>query len=307
MANKETLINVCYFSALSIVSFLAFYAITLQLDQKFLQTDPNYDAEINWQSERLYFNISLVFISLVFHILVHYVARCSFRYLVPGYYGIPYNTRVALSEKVLSSIHGFVLGTAGVNLVIIQRYWQTNIFSGYPPILDYIYCFSCGYELYDLGTMILQDIAVPKYNENVFWIHHSSMLIGYTLVMFKKKMAFVATVLLITELTVLPSNAHWYIKYMGGQDTRAFHFNQGLRMWSFVFLRLFTVPTIYILFAIHYQDFLNEDLIVQVAAVIISALLGFMNVNWTKTMVLLYRKRTRLVDKRKGVVKDKKN
>lgn len=120
-------------------------------------------------------------------------------------------------------------------------------------------------------------------------------------------MAFVATVLLITELTVLPSNAHWYIKYMGGQDTRAFHFNQGLRMWSFVLLRLFTVPTIYILFAIHYQDFLNEDLIVQVAAVIISALLGFMNVNWTKTMVLLYRKRTRLVDKRRGVVKDKKN
>ena len=99
MAKKESLVNVFYFSALTIVSFLTFWAITLQLGPHFLHTDPNYDAEINWNSERLYFNISLVFMSLIFHILVHYVARCSFRYLVPGYYGIPYNTRVALSEK----------------------------------------------------------------------------------------------------------------------------------------------------------------------------------------------------------------
>ena len=40
------------------------------------------------------------------------------------------------------------------------------------------------YELYDLGTMILQDVYTRKpYNEGVFWVHHTSMLIGYALAM----------------------------------------------------------------------------------------------------------------------------
>ena len=50
-------------------------------------------------------------------------------------------------------------------------------------MLDYLFCYSIGYEIYDLGTMILQDLYVPKYNEGVFWVHHTSMIIGYVIVL----------------------------------------------------------------------------------------------------------------------------
>ena len=71
-----------------------------------------------------------------------------------------------------------------VNLLIVQQVWADDIFGRFPAILDYVFCFSCGYELYDLGTMILQDVYTRKpYNEGVFWVHHTSMLIGYALAM----------------------------------------------------------------------------------------------------------------------------
>jgi len=182
----------------------------------------------------------------------------------------------------------------------VKQVWSGDVFGQFPVILDYLFCFSAGYELYDLGTMLLQDYYYPKYNEGVFWVHHSSMLIGYTIAMFKRKMGFAAVVMMVTELTVLPSNAHWYLKAFIHQDTRAFHFNQGLRLWCFVFLRLFTAPMVFIAFIMNLDQFwYDEDLITKITAIGITLILGVMNVVWTKTMLHLYRKRVRLADKRK--------
>lgn len=96
------------------------------------------------------------------------------------------------SNRVLSSIHGFVLGTSALNLLLFHQVWANDIFGQFPVILDYLFCFSAGYEVYDLGTMILQDFYVKKskvpdsekqYNDRVFWVHHSSMILGYAIAM----------------------------------------------------------------------------------------------------------------------------
>lgn len=112
-------------------------------------------------------------------------------------------------------------------------------------------------------------------------------------------MAFGAVLLMVTEITVLPSNAHWYLKASCNQDTRAFHFNQGLRLWCFLIFRLFIAPLLFVTLAWNYHQFwYEEDVVTKVAVTIITTLLGSMNIMWTKTMAQLYRKRTRLRDKR---------
>merc|ERR1711974_4604 len=252
---------------------------------------------------RLLHCLKIIFITFLVHCLIHFICRCCFRTFFERYYTLPFPERITLSEKVLSSIHGFVLGTSALNLLLVQQVWSGNVFGRFPVILDYLFCFSAGYELYDLGTMILQDYYNddPKLkNENVFWIHHSSMLFGYTIAMFKRKMGFAAVVMMVTELTVLPSNAHWYFKAFFHRDTRAFHFNQGLRLWCFVWLRLFTAPMVLVAFIMNIDQFwYEEDAITKTTAVIILVLLGIMNVTWTNQMISLYRKRVRLQDKRR--------
>lgn len=113
-------------------------------------------------------------------------------------------------------------------------------------------------------------------------------------------MGFAAVVMMVTELTVIPSNFHWYLKAFLHRDTRAFHFNQGLRLWCYVFLRLFTAPMVLIAFILNIDQFwYDEDVVTKITAITILILLGIMNVTWTKTMLYLYRRRTRLRDKRR--------
>ena len=116
-------------------------------------------------------------------------------------------------------------------------------------------------------------------------------------------MGFAAVVMMVTELTVLPSNAHWYFKAFFARDTRAFHFNQGLRLWCFVFLRLFTAPFVFIAIIMNIDQFwYDEDLVTKITAIAIVFVLGVMNINWTKQMISLYGKRVRLRDKRRAAL-----
>lgn len=204
--------------------------------------------------ERLRDCLYVVAGTVAFCTVTHVASRFAWRTVLPKYYSIPFADRVSLSEKVLSSIHGFVVGSAAINHVFVENYWATDLITVYPMTLDWIYSFSAGYEIYDLATMALQ-----RDNSIAMWVHHSLILIGYYMVMSYKRMAFVSTIMLITELTVLPSNLHWYLKTLGQKDTRAFHFNQGLRLWSFVVLRLFTAP--YVLFELlnHRADLLAHN------------------------------------------------
>ena len=111
-------------------------------------------------------------------------------------------------------------------------------------------------------------------------------------------MGFGAVVLMVTEITVLPSNFHWYLKASNNTDTRAFHFNQGLRLWCFLLFRVFIAPIVLVALGLNYHQFwYDEDAVTKGAVIVITLLLGGMNVMWTKTIIQLYRKRTRLRDK----------
>ena len=116
--------------------------------------------------------------------------------------------------------------------------------------------------------------------------------------------------MLITELTVIPNNLHWYFKTLKYTMTRAFHFNYALRMWSFILIRL-PAPTY-----VFYKIFVNQELfsqeiwIARYAFYIIVSLLSMMNVYWTRTMIYLYVNRTTLAEKKRRLAeregKDKK-
>ena len=83
------------------------------------------------------------------------------------------------------------------------------------------------------------------------------------------------------------------------KSTRLFHFNQGLRLWSFVFIRL-CVPTYvgYILF-LERDRFVLEHYVAVTAVSVIVPLLFAMNLYWTQAMIVLYTKRTTLKDELK--------
>lgn len=100
--------------------------------------------------------------------------------------------------------------------------------------------------------------------------------------------------MLITELTVLPGNLHWYLKVFKRKATRLFHFNQGLRLWSFLLLRL-PIP-IYGFYKIYenFDEFKNENYVARSTVYTVMTLLSIMNVYWTKTMFVLYMNRTTL-------------
>lgn len=104
--------------------------------------------------------------------------------------------------------------------------------------------------------------------------------------------------MLITELTVLPSNLHWYLKTFRKKDTRLFHFNQGLRLWSFIILRLSTPPYVWYNLYSHLDEFYEQPILIRYAVYVITLSLSMMNVYWTWTMFTLYRKRVPLNQKR---------
>jgi hypothetical protein len=98
--------------------------------------------------------------------------------------------------------------------------------------------------------------------------------------------------MLVTELTVIPSNLHWYLKTFKLKVTRIFHFNQAVRLWSFIILRL-PIP-VYVLYKLmtEFDRFQEQVAIARYAVWISLSLLSLMNVYWTYQMILLYRNRT---------------
>jgi len=101
----------------------------------------------------------------------------------------------------------------------------------------------------------------------------------------------------LTELTVLPSNLHWYLKTFNLKDTRLFHFNQGLRLWSYILLRIPIPPYVWYHLYHDRERFFQEPLIARLAVYVLTLLLAMMNVYWTWMLIRLYRKRTPLKKK----------
>eukprot|EP01095_Lingulamoeba_sp_RSL-Kostka_P012061 TRINITY_DN4722_c0_g1_i1.p1 TRINITY_DN4722_c0_g1~~TRINITY_DN4722_c0_g1_i1.p1 ORF type:complete len:375 (+),score=64.53 TRINITY_DN4722_c0_g1_i1:24-1127(+) len=297
------LVNTIYAILLIILIIICYMQISQENQEKMLELlneDSNWRPETSFK-EKIIGNLTserfikcIFFISISFSIftLIHFASRSMWRKFYKGYDNLSLSDRIALSEKVNSTIHGLVVGIWSINLVFIENLWKEDIIKIFPNATDWVLCFSIGYEIYDLGAM-----AVQRSDPLEMWIHHYAMILGYTLCMWYKRMSFCCIILLVTELTVVPSNLHWYMKIFAVKDTRAFHFNQGLRLWSFVFFRIFTVP--YIFYRVYHQfdDMFNEDMIIILATLTIPLLLGGLNVYWTWTLQHLYRKRTRLKDK----------
>jgi len=206
-----------------------------------------------------------------------------------------------LGQKIPSSMHAFGVGAMAVYILWVERVFVNDYFDGYSFSCDLIMAFSLAYEIYDIFIMYIQTGASP-----VMFIHHYALCIAYLLSFSHKKFAFVAVAMLLTELTVLPSNLHWYLKEFKMKSTRLFHFNQGLRLWSFVFIRLL-VPlyVAYVLF-LESERFINENIVAVTAVTIIVPLLFAMNIYWTQAMIVLYAKRTTLKDELRSQKEGKK-
>lgn len=99
-------------------------------------------------------------------------------------------------------------------------------------------------------------------------------------------MGFPTSVLMVTEMTVIPNNYFWYFDTLNYHDIFAFKFNQVLRVVSFFILRPFTVPFIFIAFCFHWEAFVyQQDLFNQIMAIIIIGALGIMNTIWTYMII----------------------
>eukprot|EP01094_Clydonella_sp_ATCC50884_P017678 TRINITY_DN3121_c0_g2_i1.p1 TRINITY_DN3121_c0_g2~~TRINITY_DN3121_c0_g2_i1.p1 ORF type:complete len:296 (+),score=112.06 TRINITY_DN3121_c0_g2_i1:268-1155(+) len=220
----------------------------------------------------------------------HFAFRAFFkRYFRDAYYTLNKSDRISLAEKTMSTAHGLLVGILAIKLIWVDDVWKEDVVDAWHPLLAWLFGTSSGYEVYDMLTMYFQ------YDQGILmWIHHLVIVLGYQICLTTHLMSFMAVLLLITELTVLPSNIHWYLKVLGKKDTRAFHFNQGLRLWSFVVLRLFMVP--YALTRLYFERerFLELSLWVQCTAIGIACTLGYMNLHWTRLLWKIYQKRERL-------------
>jgi len=75
---------------------------------------------------------------------------------------------------VVSTIHGLVIGTAALKTVLVDGAFWGNVMTVYPKATDTIYSLSLGYQIYDLVTMLLQNLRSPD-----MWIHHIVCVIGF--------------------------------------------------------------------------------------------------------------------------------
>ena len=106
-------------------------------------------------------------------------------------------------------------------------------------------------------------------------------------------MGFATSVLMITEMTVIPNNYYWYFDTLKYHDIFAYKFNQLFRVASFLILRPFTVPFIFLAFCYHWEAFVyQQGLFNQVMAIIIIGALGAMNTIWTYMIIQLLRSKS---------------
>jgi len=206
------------------------------------------------------------------------------------YNSFPVRDQWFLGQKVPSTLHAIGVSIFAFKIIFIDQIFENDLTSGYSTLCDVTMAYSFGYEIYDILIMYIQTGAsTPMY------IHHLSLCIAFLMSASHKKEAFVAIAMLPTELTVLPGNLHWYLKLYGLKKTRLFHFNQGLRLWSFVLLRLPVPSYVWYLVYKHYDIFQYEHAIARWAVYLIVGLLSLMNLYWTYMMSTLYMKRTTLV------------
>jgi TLC domain len=309
---KYILVNTVYVLLLSLLVYVLYSYARAESSQDALNAEQiEYDdawhslsvEEKMWayfSSPRPWKIASVVGTAMVGFGIIHLIARAAWKRWFPRYRECALTDRIALAERLCSTIHSLIVGVWSLNLVFVERVWQDDVIMFYPSAVDWVLAVSIGYELYDMVCMALQASDPLE-----MWVHHIVMCVGYVLCMMWGRFAFIAIIMLITELTVVPSNFHWYLKILDAKVTRAFHFNQGLRLWSFIFIRLWIVPYIFYRIYLQSDQFVQEDLVTIVGAVSIPTLLGALNAYWVYQLATLYRRRVRLRDQQQQLLAKK--
>eukprot|EP01095_Lingulamoeba_sp_RSL-Kostka_P000983 TRINITY_DN1132_c0_g1_i1.p1 TRINITY_DN1132_c0_g1~~TRINITY_DN1132_c0_g1_i1.p1 ORF type:complete len:329 (+),score=72.41 TRINITY_DN1132_c0_g1_i1:128-1114(+) len=288
--------------ALIIVTLLSYYYGYIKFEFSFVSTDENSPEEPDllygddfefWEnigrwvrSKRGEKFITYCFVSFFVFWGFHLLARVIIKALVSHkvYSSLSQRNRFFLAQKVCSSIHGAATAIIAVKLLFIDRLFDNDIIDSYNVWCDILFALSFGYEVYDFFIMYIQTGAAY-----LMYVHHAALLLAYFLIVTHKKTAFVGVTMLITEFTVVPSNIHWYFKIFKKRYSRIFHFNQGLRLWSFLALRLTCPPLAYYGLIRQFDQLYHEEVyIIYIACFGLVSLLTIMNIHWTRLMFGLY-------------------
>jgi hypothetical protein len=117
-----------------------------------------------------------------------------------------YSDQLAFPERICSSVNASVVSLGSIYSIFMKRDFNiSNPNFIYYTYHDTILSTSCGYTIYDLIVMYHQKTDSPA-----MFIHHILALQGFIFLLLKKQTLFTTLLILVTELTVLPSNLLWY-------------------------------------------------------------------------------------------------
>ena len=112
----------------------------------------------------------------------------------------------SVNQQICSTVHALIVGLSSIQLVFLSSAWaDENIVTHHPTAVDWVLSISIGYELYDLVAM-----AIQRTDPLGMWLHHFGMIIGFSACIVTTRASFICVLLLVTELTCIPSNFHWY-------------------------------------------------------------------------------------------------
>jgi len=114
--------------------------------------------------------------------------------------------RLVFTEKILSTVHAAIVG-GGAAWVIGSGTFAGDIVNPYTPLIKHLFAIYTGYSLYDCAIMALGAREPPP-----IWLHHIFGIAGAIGSMYYKKVLFVPTAFMISEISVIPVNWVWFLQ-----------------------------------------------------------------------------------------------
>jgi hypothetical protein len=202
------------------------------------------------------------------------------------------------AEMIGSSAHAAFVGISALWVLIRQRRqhgFDVDVFKPYPKWFDVVFSTSAGWSIWDM-------VAMYGAGEHpAMWLHHIIVLTGSVLMQCYRQAAFFPAIFGITELTVLPHNAMWYLSALGLQATHA-RLEARLSLARALFMLVFRLPigpaSIAYAVKVHggakfWQQYRQLPITVQTATAFNILALSVMNCIWTGGAVSVARKHFR--------------
>jgi hypothetical protein len=217
------------------------------------------------------------------HLLIHYLLKKGYFVDRKKIAKFTLDDWVTVCEKIPSSIHAAFSALLAMYInVYDDKFFVTgNIWTAYPPEwMDKLCSLCLGFALYDLGTMVIQG-----YNGADMWIHHILAAASYILCMWYKRGAIISR-MWITEMTVLPTNAMWYVNKFKGKNNAMYKALLVVRMIFYLVFRVGVAP--YLIYRAltegQLETYLNSTIDIKIIIATILGILGVLNIYWTATI-----------------------